>query len=281
MLTKQEIKQIVEEKQTIVVKFTPKMSSYLQVSPNQRPTNRDQVSLLCRLIEKRGMLTTPLIVATKVYNQRGDKNLNYYILDGNHRIQACLQLNKSFNFNVIYLDTIAEINELMSEINNSARPWTLDDHINNCAHTPAIQHHYIKLISFMNRYDNYSTSLLVNLLHFGNLNSRQSRMAIQGKFEYNYEAEAIDALSIFDIVNIHMAQGTEKRIKIALRSINFRAALLDFIKDNKSTLDVKQYIKGFSKNLISVNDLPSNNTEWRSAMNRYYMSSFKDTAATV
>lgn len=272
MLTKQQIKYIVETGKTITVQYEPSVLAHLKVSPNQRPLNRDHVNSLQRLITKRGMLTTPLIVATKVYNQRGDNNLNYYILDGNHRINACINASIPFDFKVIYMNSIGEINDLMSEINNSARVWKLEDHINNCAYTPEIGHHYSKLQAFINKFHNYSISLIVNLLHFGNLNARQSKMVRSGKFEYNYEKAAIEALAIFDIVNIHMATGSDEKIKIALRSINFRAALLDFIKDNKATIDVTDFIKGFANNLISVRDLPSNATEWRSAMNKYYFS---------
>ena len=272
MLTKEQIKQLVEKGQSITVRYTPSISAYLKVSPNQRPLNRDQVNLLQRLITKRGMLTTPLVVATKVYNQRGDRNLNYYILDGNHRINACINAGIPFDFKVIYMNSIGQINNLMSEINNSARAWKLEDHINNCAYTPEIGHHYSKLQAFIAKYNNYSISLIVNLLHFGNLNARQSKMVRSGKFEYNYENAAIEALAIFDIVNIHMANGSDAKIKIALRSVNFRAALLDFVKDNKATIDVTDFIKGFADNLISVRDLPSNATEWRSAMNKYHLS---------
>jgi hypothetical protein len=95
-------------------------------------------------------------------------------------------------------------------------------------------------------------------------------MVKKGTFEYNYEKETIEALTIFDYVSVTMGSNADKDIKIALRSINFRAALLDFLKDNKANVVMKTFVSGFAKNLIAVQDLPSNASEWRSAMNRYY-----------
>jgi len=78
-------------------------------------------------------LSTITVAATTIYNMKGDKNLRFYIVDSNHRFQACLSLKVPFNMIIIRLNTIEDINNLMSDLNNTSKPWSLDNHITNCA----------------------------------------------------------------------------------------------------------------------------------------------------
>lgn len=276
MLTKSQQTKLTENRSSISATWTPLSKIVFKVLPGNREVNGKHINTLRRLIAEYGMLSTPLIVATKAYNKKGDNKLYFYILDGQHRIEACLRDNVSFDFKVIRLEDIETIVQLMADLNNSAKGWNLDDYISAYAFIPSVMENYTKLMAFTKKYDNYTTSIICNLLHFGNLNSRQSKMVKSGKFEYTYEAETIEALTIFDYVSVAMGKKADKDIKIALRSINFRAALLDFLKDNKETVVMQDFVKGFAKNLIAVQDLPSNAGEWRSAMNKF----FKETNKT-
>lgn len=270
MLTKTQQTKLQNNRSSISATWTTASNIVFKVLPGNREVNNKHINTLRRLIGEYGMLSTPLIVATKAYNKKGDNKLYFYILDGQHRIEACLRDGVSFDFKVIRLEDIKTIVQLMADLNNSAKGWTLDDYITAYAFIPSVMENYVKLINFTKKHDNYTTSIICNLLHFGNLNARQSQMVKKGTFEYNYEKETIEALTIFDYVSVAMGSNADKDIKIALRSINFRAALLDFLKDNKANVVMKTFVSGFAKNLIAVQDLPSNASEWRSAMNRYY-----------
>ena len=269
-LTKAQQAKLKANKSSMSLQWTPTSKIVFKSLPGNREVNNKHISTLRRLISEYGMLTTPLMVATKAYNKKGDDKLHLYTLDGQHRVEACVRDNVPFDFKVIRIEDVETIVQLMADLNNSSKGWKLDDYINAFAFIPAVMEHYTKLMAFTKKHDNYTTSICCNLLHFGNLNARQSDMVKSGKFEYTYEKEALEALAIFDYVSVAMGKKADKDIKVALRSINFRAALLDFLKDNKENLVIETFIKGFAKNLISVQDLPSTATEWRLAMNKYY-----------
>jgi len=270
MLTKAQKTKLEKNRSSISATWTPTSKIVFKVLPGNREVNGKHINTLRRLIAEYGMLSTPLIVATRAYNKKGDNKLYFYILDGQHRIEACLKDNVPFDFKVIRLEDIETIVQLMADLNNSAKGWTLDDYISAYAFIPSVMENYTKLMAFTKKYDNYTTSIICNLLHFGNLNARQSQMIKNGTFQYAYEEKAIEAITIFDYVSVAMGKKADSNIKIALRTINFRAALLDFLKDNKETVIMEDFVKGFAGHLIAVQDLPSNQGEWRSAMNKYY-----------
>lgn len=272
MLSKQELQLLKNPFDKIMVQYDYNNPLDLQPAPSQRNIDRDHVTKIAKSIKKWGMLSTITAAATTIYNSKGDKTLRFYIVDSNHRYQACLALKVPFNVIIIRLNTINDINTLMSDLNNTSKAWTLDNHISNCAGVPGIVgQHYTKLQAFINTYDNYTSSIIGNLLHFGSLSCRKTKMIKAGKFEYNYEKEAIEAIEIFDTVNMVMGNSIDGKVKIALRSINFRDALLNFIRDNRKVVPMN-FIKGFADNLIAVQDLPSTSTEWRSSMNKYHLS---------
>jgi hypothetical protein len=272
MLTKQELQLLKNPFDKIMVKYDYDNPLDAQPAPTQRVIDRNHVTRIAKSIKKWGMLSTITVAATTIYNMKGEKNLRFYIVDSNHRFQACLSLKVPFNMIIIRLNTIEDINNLMSDLNNTSKPWSLDNHITNCAGLQGIVgQHYTKLQAFINTYNNYSSAVIGNLLHFGNLTARKTKMIKAGKFEYNYEKEAIEAIKIFDMVNMVMGNSVDGKVKIALRSINFRDALLNFIRDNSKIVPL-DFIKGFADNLIAVQDLPSTSTEWRSSMNKYQLS---------
>lgn len=273
MLTKEQLSQLQNEHDQIMVKYDNNNPLTLLAAPTQRKVDRPKVNVIKKSIDKWGMLSTITVAATDVYNQKGDKSLNLYIVDSNHRYHAIRELGKPFYVIITRLNSCDKICELMSALNNTNKPWTMENFVINWAGTTqGAGFHYLHLQSFAKKYDNYTISILANLLHFGNLNSRQSKMIKKGSFRYNYPDKAVEAINIFETVNFIVGDDTDGKVKIALRSINFRAALLDFVKDNKEYLDVTKFIKGFADNLLAVKDLPYNSTEWRSAMNKYYLS---------
>lgn len=272
MLTKEQLSQLQNEYNFIYANWRPSSKTILNVLPENREIIENHSNFIARLISNTCLLQDPIVVATKAYNKKGDNNFNLYILDGQHRVTACKKLNMPFTYKIIRVDSQKKIVRLTAEVNNSGKPWNLDNFIHSFSFQSETAIDYIQLKEYTKNYSNYSSSIIANLLHYGNLNSRKSEMVKFGDFKFNYPEKTIEALTIFDHVSIHMGNKSDKNIKIALRSINFRAALLDFIKDNKETIDNIKFIKGFADNILAVRDLPSNSTEWRSAMNKYHLS---------
>ena len=272
MLSKKQTEKLQKEFNTIYADWTPSAKTVLNLLPENREITENQSNHIAKLISGSCLLQDPIVVATKAYNKKGDNNFHLYILDGQHRVTACKKLNMSFTYKIIRIDSQKKIVHLMGEVNNSGKPWNLDNYIHSFSLQSETAMDYIPLKNFTKKYSNYTSSIVANLLHYGNLNSRKSEMVKFGDFNFTYSEKAVEALTIFDLVSIHMANKSDKNVKIALRSVNFRAALLDFIKDNKETIDITKFIKGFADNLIAVKDLPSNSTEWRSAMNKYHLS---------
>lgn len=273
VLTKEQLKQLKNPNDQIMVKYDYNDPLMLFPAPTQRTQERPRINAIKRSMQRFGMLSTITVVATDVFNQKGDKSLNLYIADSNHRYHAARELGIPFWIIITRLNKCDDLNELMSTLNNTGKPWTIEDHIANWAGTRGDSGiHYLQLLGFLSKYPDYSASVIANLIHFGNLNGRQSKMIKKGGFRYNYPDKAVEAINIFEIINFIMGDNYDGKVKIALRSINFRAAILDFVKDNKEHLDVTEFIKGFADNLIAVKDLPSNSSEWRSAMNKYHLS---------
>ena len=272
MLSKKQTEKLQKEFDTIYADWTPSDKTVFNLLPENREIIENHSNFIARLISDTCLLQDPIMVATKAYNKKGDNNFHLYILDGQHRVTACKKLDMPFTYKIIRVDTQKRIVRLTAEVNNSGKVWNLDNYIHSFSFQSETAVDYIPLKDFTKKYSNYTSSIIANLLHYGNLNSRKSEMVKFGDFKFNYPQKAIEALTIFDHVSIHMGNQSDKNIKIALRSINFRAAILDFIKDNKETIDITKFIKGFADNLIAVKDLPSNSTEWRSAMNKYHLS---------
>lgn len=268
-LTKAQTSKISNNKESILLEWTPKSKTVFKVLPGNREINNNHVTKLRKIIKEYGMLSTPLMVATKRYNGKGDNKLHLYILDGQHRIEACLKDSVSFNYRVIRLEDIATIVDLMAKLNNSDKSWTIDNFINSYCLVPDLSNDYNLLRQFTIKNNDYSTTLCANLLHFGNLTHRQSDMVKKGKFQYTYENKAKEALALFDMVSLNVTNAVDQKIKRALRSMAFRSSLLEFVKEHKAQLDVAKFIQQFTKEVIALEDIPSTAGEWSYFMNAY------------
>ena len=112
MLSKQELQLLKNPFDKIMVKYDYNNPLDLQPAPSQRNSDRDHVTKIAKSIKKWGMLSTITVTATTIYNIKGDKTLRFYIVDSNHRYQACLALKVPFNVIIIRLNSIDDINFL-------------------------------------------------------------------------------------------------------------------------------------------------------------------------
>ena len=133
-LLKKEI--VAQNEQQILARWTTESKIQFQLLPANRAIKRQHANKLKALILKHGMISVPIIVATRCYNRKGETGLKYFILDGQHRVESCVQAGISFYFFVVPKESPAEIISLMGEVNNSSLNFGLDAWINAFAHVP-------------------------------------------------------------------------------------------------------------------------------------------------
>ena len=187
-----------ETNNQILARWTADSKIKFDLLPANRSIDPNHVNNLKSLILKHGMITVPLVISTSCYNKKSETKPKYYILDGQNRIQACIETNTEFYFLVRPMDSITDIITLMGEVNNSAKLWGLDDYVNAYAHVPAYATEYSKLQDFSREYSNFPTSIVASLLHSGNLSGRQTKMIKNGKFQYKFEDKAKEAFALLN-----------------------------------------------------------------------------------
>lgn len=262
---------LAETNNQILARWSKDAKIKFDLLPANRSIDPNHVNNLKSLILKHGMITVPLVISTTCYNKKGETKPRYYILDGQNRIQACVETNTEFYFLVRPMDSITDIITLMGEVNNSAKLWGLDDYINAYAHVPAYATEYSKLQAFTRDNNNFPTSTVANLLHYGNLSGRKTDMIKKGKFEYKYEKKAKEALALLNHTqSLFMMSKDATRVS---KRIHFRDALLGFVWSNDLENNLDQFIVSVRDHLVNVSDVPVNTVEWTDLFNRIYNNS--------
>jgi len=268
-LLKKEI--IAQNEQQILARWTTESKIQFQLLPANRAIKRQHANKLKALILKHGMISVPIIVATRCYNRKGETGLKYFILDGQHRVESCVQAGIPFYFFVVPKESPAEIISLMGEVNNSSLNFGLDAWINAFAHVPLHASDYGKLQEFTRENDNFPTSLVANLLHYGTLSNRKTDMIKQGKFKFKFEDRTKEALTLLNYAEtLFLINKDASRIS---KRMQFRDALLSYVWDNNIKKDVRPFIESIRDHIISVSSVPVNRTEWTDLFNRIYNNS--------
>jgi hypothetical protein len=262
---------LAETNNQILARWTKDSKIKFDLLPANRSIDPNHVNNLKSLILKHGMITVPLVISTTCYNKKGETKPKYFILDGQNRIQACVETNTEFYFLVRPMDSITDIITLMGEVNNSAKLWGLDDYINAYAHVPAFASQYSKLQQFTRDHSNFPTSLVASLLHYGNLSARQTKMIKKGQFEYKHEKKAKDALALLNHAeSLFLTSKDATRIS---KRIHFRDALVSFVSSNNIKEDLNSFIISVRDHLTKVSDVPVTTAEWVDLFDRIYNNS--------
>ena len=262
---------LAETNNQILARWTKDSKIKFDLLPANRSIDPNHVNNLKSLILKDGMITVPLVISTTCYNKKGETKPKYFILDGQNRIQACVETNTEFYFLVRPMNSITDIITLMGEVNNSAKLWGLDDYINAYAHVPTYAAEYSKLQQFTREYSNFPTSLVASLLHYGTLTARQTKMIKRGQFEYKFEKKAKDALALLNHAeSLFLINKDATRIS---KRIHFRDALVGFVWSNEIKEDLNSFIISVRDHLSKVSDVPVNSVEWTDLFGRIYNNS--------
>ena len=115
-----------QEEDKMLVRWRPESKLQFKLLPANREIDNSHSRKLKKLILKHGMLSTPLVVSTKVYNKKHQTKPQLFILDGQNRIKACMDNNIPFNFYVKDIDNITGL-----EFNNSQKNFQYGSGNNN------------------------------------------------------------------------------------------------------------------------------------------------------
>jgi hypothetical protein len=104
---------------TQVTYFETKDGSIFNLLPFNRPVDKAHVRKLVESMRLHGFKGVVQIIRTKFI----DGTLKYYIVDGQHRIAAAMQLGLSIRFELTELKTRKETADFIAQLNTSAKSW--------------------------------------------------------------------------------------------------------------------------------------------------------------
>lgn len=100
----------------------------------------DSVRGLLNSIERWGNLGVLVVVVTKSITG----TLEYYIIDGQHRFKALKEKGLPIKFVLQELDSVIQIADLMSVLNNTQKAWLLEDYLRVFSHIGIDSYRVIK-----------------------------------------------------------------------------------------------------------------------------------------
>jgi len=103
----------------VVSFFTTKDYSQFNFFEFNRPVDKNHVKKLASSMKLNGFRGAIIVIRTSIVD--GIERL--YILDGQHRFEACKLLDIKFNFEIVDIKTELELAHYIADVNNSAKAW--------------------------------------------------------------------------------------------------------------------------------------------------------------
>lgn len=170
------MKQQIKINQTLAFNF--ENFNKLEFFRLNRPINQSLVISHREKIRKHGQ------IHNMVLGVLGNKKNVYYVLDGQHRILAMKDLKMShFNYTLVACKNERDMFDIMIDLNNKARNWTLTDFIKSFANSSGVEaKHYQKLLNGIKQFPTIQDSVICVVL---GLIGRQTatKLIKEGKFE--------------------------------------------------------------------------------------------------
>jgi len=207
--------------------------SKLLTFPFNRNLTEKQVRSLMNAITVSGILRIPVFVKTKSITGR----LEYYILDGQHLIEACKRLDiDSIKGIVIDCESLSEIVNMMAMLNNVNQRWTLIDYVNSYCGTGNENYFKLKNHAIAN---GLSVAVSASILSGVTVSGRGCDTVKNGEFkitEVEHDKITQNLLEVSSLVKTNSAK-FHKAYLAFYRSLNGKynhKRLMDTIKDNKN-----------------------------------------------
>jgi len=203
----------------------------------QLPFNRKiiekQIKALMKAIAEGGIARLPLIIATKSITGK----LEYYILDGQHLVEACKRLGVD-KLECMYVESesISWMVNMMAMLNNVNQKWTLMAYVDAYCGTGSESFFKLKNHSIVN---GLSVAVSASILSGTNVAGKGINPIKNGTFKVsNVEHDVItqNLLEVSSLVNTNSAKFHKAYLSF-YRSLNGKynhKKLMDKIKGNKS-----------------------------------------------
>lgn len=201
--------------------------------PFNRKISEKQIKALMKAIAEGGIARLPLIIITRSITGK----LEYYILDGQHLVEACKRLGVD-KLECMYVESesISWMVNMMAMLNNVNQKWTLMDYVDAYCGTGNENFFKLKNHSIVN---GLSIAVSASILSGTNVAGRAITPIKNGTFKVsNVEHELITSnlLEVSSLVNTNSAKFHNAYLSF-YRSLNGKynhKKLMDKIKDNKN-----------------------------------------------
>lgn len=201
--------------------------------PFNRKISEKQIKALMKAIAEAGIARLPVIIATRSITGK----LEYYILDGQHLIEASKRLGID-KIQCIYVESesISWMVNMMAMLNNVTQKWTLMDYVDAYCGTGSENFFKLKNHSIVN---GLSVAVSASILSGTNVAGKAINPIKDGTFKVsNVEHDVItqNLLEVSSLVNTNSAKFHKAYLSF-YRSLNGKynhKKLMDKIKDNKN-----------------------------------------------
>lgn len=201
--------------------------------PFNRKKNEKQIKDLMKAIVANGVARKPFIVLTKAITGR----LEYYIIDGQHLIEACKRLGiDKIECMHVESESISWMVNMMAGLNNINQKWVLMDYVDAYCGTGNENFYKLKNHSIVN---GLSVAVSASILSGTNVAGKAINPIKDDTFKVsNVEHDIItqNLLEVSSLVNTNSAKFHKAYLSF-YRSLNGKynhKRLMDKIKDNKN-----------------------------------------------
>jgi uncharacterized ParB-like nuclease family protein len=201
--------------------------------PFNRKKSEKQIRILMKAIVAKGVARKPFIVITRAITGK----LEYYIIDGQHLVEACKRLGID-KLECMYVEneSISWMVNMMAGLNNINQKWTLIDYVDAYCGTGSENFFKLKNHSIVN---GLSVAVSASILSGTNVAGKAINPIKDGTFKVsNVEHDVItqNLLEVSSLVNTNSAKFHKAYLSF-YRSLNGKynhKKLMDKIKDNKN-----------------------------------------------
>jgi hypothetical protein len=238
--------------------FNPSGKTELKHFDFNRQLNRKAVRKLKRSLESKGIIySDPIIVRTKSQSI-GKKKYEFYILDGQHRIQAAIECNEKIVVKSIDMDDEIEIGRTIGMLNSSQLAWIISQFVHLWKSLKITTIDYTKLHVLTSKY-NLGYNAAADLLMYGHVNNRHSKHIKEGDFVVNHEAMSFKSAEIAENFVDLVAGDDEELFKVVNKS-GFKTGFIDYhIKHN---YNMKELATCVANHMVDIKAMPKYANQW-------------------
>lgn len=223
-----------------------------------RELDRKSVRKLKRSLESKGIIySDPIIVRTKCMST-GKKKYEYYILDGQHRVQAAIECNQEIVVKCIDMNDEIEIGRTIGMLNSSQLAWIVPQfiHLWKSLHGTTID--YTKLDVLIKKYS-LGHNAAADLLMYGHVSNRKSGPIKEGLFKVNHEEKGFELAELANTFVDMVAQDDEDLFKV-INKAGFKTGFIDY--HIKNDYDINKLAKAVANQVVTIKTMPKYINQW-------------------